>query len=104
MQKTRWTEFCTDRYQFDFGSHSFANGWAQVDMSSDTSYKGSWANPTTFEIFDFTEGDCCLTKCENVDEFKAELERYKAFDDSTKIDAYKMRDKFEALGLAHLCH
>jgi hypothetical protein len=104
MKKETWTEFCADRYKYDFDKCSFKKGWAQIDTSQDASYYGKWCNPTTLEIFSFVEGDCTSSTCENVEEFVQELEDFKKFDNSMRIDAYKNEHKFKELGLAHLLH
>lgn len=31
-----------ERYDFDFGECSYANGWAQIDTRQDASYYGTW--------------------------------------------------------------
>ena len=35
----------SDRYQFDSGECSAANGYAQIDTGQDAWYFGQWANP-----------------------------------------------------------
>ena len=45
-----------DRYQFDWGECSTANGYAQVDTKQDAWYYGTWANPETFTIVSYAEG------------------------------------------------
>ena len=58
-----------DRYLYDFGLCSYANGWAQVDTAQDASYFGTWANPTRLLIFNYCEGDTTLHEAETPEEF-----------------------------------
>ena len=49
-----------DRYLYDFGLCSYANGWAQVDTAQDASCFGTWAHPTRLLIFTYSSGDTTL--------------------------------------------
>lgn len=111
MKTTR--EFApADRYLYDFGLCSYANGFAQVDTSQDASYFGTWANPTRLIVFSYCEGDTTLQECETAEEFAAELRAIDAWNVSqghgrALIDpgldpAFKA--EFERLGLADLLH
>jgi len=62
-----------DRYVYDFGKCSSKNGFAQIDTWQDASYYGTWANPEKPVIFSYCEGDYCATRCDNVQEFIAEI-------------------------------
>lgn len=70
----RIDDYCFgDRYQFDFKICTAEKGWAQVDTYQDAYYFGVWVNPITLETFTFCEGDTTYIKCENENEFKAEV-------------------------------
>lgn len=58
-----------DRYKYDFRQCTSDKGWAQVDTKQDASYFGTWANPLTFELMSYCEGDTTHTKCETEQEF-----------------------------------
>jgi len=58
-----------DRYLYDFGLCSYANGFCQVDTQQDASYFGTWINPTRLILFTYCEGDTTLTECANAAEF-----------------------------------
>ncbi len=76
MEKTR--EFLPgSRYHYDW--LLCPKGYAQIDNTQDASYYGIWANPETFIIFSYTEGDCCTTLCENKEEFINEMRAIKDF-------------------------
>lgn len=66
-----------DRYLYDFKHCTYAKGWAQLDTGQDASYFGTWINPTTLQIFNYCEGDTCLTECDDTAELQAEVERIK---------------------------
>jgi len=109
VQKTK--EFrSTDRYEFDFGECSSKNGFAQLDTGQDTSYYGSWANPWTLKIVNYCEGDIYRIACENVEEFVAEIESIRKWNDEAgwgfRIDAYpkRVKNRFVEIGCGALCH
>lgn len=101
-----------DRYLYDFGLCSSANGFAQVDTSQDASYFGTWANPTLLVIFSYCEGDTTMHECESAEEFAAELRRIDAWNveqghGNARIDpGYdpELQAAFERIGLADLLH
>jgi len=62
-----------DRYFFDLDVCSVSKGYAQVDTSLDASYYGTWANPVTFKIVNYCEGDIYVTLCDTLAEFIAEI-------------------------------
>ena len=115
MEKIR--EFCpADRYRYDFGLCSDSNGFAQIDTWQDASYYGTWANPEKLIIFNYCEGDTCLTKCETAEEFRAEIYALKKWADESGgegergfrgIDPGLNPDniqKWRDIGLAELLH
>ena len=77
-KKRERVENC-DRYAFDFQHCRLADGWAQLDTQEDASYFGNWAHPEQLQVVSFTEGDVCVTSCEDSDEFRAEIERIASF-------------------------
>ena len=111
MRVTR--EFApADRYLYDFGLCSYANGWAQVDTAQDASYFGTWANPTRLLIFTYCEGDTTLHEAETPEEFAAELRDIDAWNrvqgnGLARIDpGYDpaLKVAFEVLGLGDMLH
>jgi len=101
-----------DRYLYDFGLCSYANGWAQVDTAQDASYFGTWANPTRLLIFTYCEGDTTLHEAETPEEFVAELRDIDAWNRAqgnglARIDpGYDpaLKVAFEVLGLGDMLH
>jgi hypothetical protein len=101
-----------DRYTYDFGACSAANGWAQVDTEQDASYYGTWANPTDLKVFSYVEGDICLKIAETPEEFAAELREIDRWNQKmgykpVKIDGMCNDDmiaKFTAMGLGDMLH
>jgi hypothetical protein len=63
------------RYLFDFELRAPHKGWAQFDTTQDAFYYGNWVNPITLELVSYAEGDVVRTKCDDENEFKAELRR-----------------------------
>ena len=61
-----------DRYKYDL---SLCKTWAQVDTRQDAPYYGTWTDPQTRRIFNYCEGDVCLTVCTTDEEYVAELRR-----------------------------
>jgi len=111
MKTTR--EFApADRYLFDFGLCSYANGWAQVDPAQDASYFGTWANPTRLRVFNYCEGDTTLKETASPEDFAAELREIDAWNRSqrnrpARIDPGHdpaMKAAFEGLGLWDMLH
>lgn len=70
---TRGFDVMGDRYRYDFQKCRLSDGWAQLDTRQDASYYGTWANPLTFEIQSYCEGDTTRTKCEDEADFIKEL-------------------------------
>jgi hypothetical protein len=101
-----------DRYLYDFGPCSYANGFAQIDTSQDAPYFGKWANPTSLVIFSYCEGDTTHIQCETEAEFAAELRDIDAWNVSqghgnARVDpgfSADMKAAFERIGLADLLH
>ena len=82
MSKEIIREFApADRYLYDFGKCSTANGWAQIDTSQDASYFGQWINPTRRLIFAYIEGDCVLTKLDTDVELAQEISEMKCWNE-----------------------
>jgi hypothetical protein len=101
-----------DRYLYDFGLCSYANGWAQVDTAQDASYFGTWANPTRLLILNYCEGDTTLKEAGSPGEFATELREVDVWNRAhgyspARIDPGfdpAMREAFEGLGLADMLH
>lgn len=100
-----------DRYRYDFKYCTYANGWAQVDTRQDASYFGTWTNPYTLKIFNYCEGDTCLTECETADDYRQAIGEMHTWNkdagywlgiDPGLNDAMKAR--FAELGLTELLH
>lgn len=101
----------TERYEFDFGECSYANGWAQIDTRQDAPYYGLWCNPTKRAVFSYCEGDRTLEFCADDIEFAAHLRSVADWQKKAGywigIDAGidgTMRARFTALGVADLLH
>ena len=102
----------SDRYSFDTGACSYANGFAQIDTKQDASYYGTWCAPATRTIVNFSEGDLTTTVCETDAEFAEQLRELARWNAEAgygpmKIDAGfgdGLRQAFENLGVANLLH
>ena len=101
----------TVRYEFDFGSCSSENGFAQVDTTQDASYFGTWANPFNLIVFQYCEGDIYKTVCDNLEEFKTEMIEIKDWNTEREywlgIDPglrEKNINKWKEIGLSDLLH
>jgi hypothetical protein len=81
-----------DRYRYDFKLCTPANGWAQLDTKQDAPYFGNWINPIEFKLMSYCEGDTCLTECEDIADFAAELQ--------VCIDWHKEREYFIGIDCA----
>ena len=55
MKITRDFRPLTDRYAFDTGPCSYANGFAQIDTRQDASYYGTWCSPVARTIVSFCD-------------------------------------------------
>ena len=112
MKITRDFRPLSDRYSFDFGLCTTANGFAQIDTRQDASYFGTWSAPAKRTIVNFCEGDVTTTVCETDAEFVQQLRELAAWNAERgygpmKIDAGfddGLRQAFETLGLADLLH
>jgi hypothetical protein len=101
-----------DRYTYDFGACSYANGFAQVDTSQDASYFGTWCSPSRLMVVSYCEGDVTIKTAETPEEFAAELRAIDAWNvehghGRALIDpgfGEDMKAAFVALGLADLLH
>ena len=97
MKTTRDFRPLSDRYRFDCGPCSYANGFAQIDTRQDASCYGAWCSPAKRTIVNFCEGDVTTTVCETDEGGYGPM----------KIDALShdaLREAFERLGLADLLH
>lgn len=112
MKRTDDFLMMADRYRFDFGECSSANGFAQVDTGQDASYYGTWANPFTFEIITYAEGDICRLQAESKGEFVREIQAIRIWNETQGhgffgIDAMcqeNIESEFRSLGLGDLLH
>ena len=112
MKTTRDFRPLSDRYEFDCGPCSYANGFAQIDTTQDAPYYGTWCSPTERTIVSFSEGDVTTRVCETDAELVAEIRELVRWSDEagygpTKIDAMhhdELRQAFEKLGLRDLLH
>ena len=112
MKITRDFRPLSDRYAFDCGPCSYANGFAQIDTKQDASYYGTWCSPAARTIVSFCEGDVTTTVCENDQELVEQIRELARWTDEAgygpmKIDAVfhdELRPAFEKLGLADLLH
>lgn len=101
-----------ERYDFDFGECSYANGWAQIDTRQDASYYGTWCSPTRREIVNYCEGDVTRQIADTDEEFVKAIREHQDWVEGAghgpmKIDpgfAPEMKADFERLGLADLLH
>lgn len=101
-----------DRYAYDFGPCSSANGFAQIDTRQDAHYYGTWCSPDKRAIVNYCEGDVTTTICDDDAEFVAELRRLKTQMDESgwgpvHIDPGldpSFRDRFVSLGVQDLLH
>ena len=102
----------SDRYSFDVGQCSYANGFAQIDTRQDASHHGKWTSPADRTIVNFCEGDVTTTVCETDAEYVDQLRELARWNDERsygpmKIDAVfndGLRQAFEKLGVADLLH
>ena len=102
----------SDRYTFDCGPCSYANGFAQIDTTQDASYYAYWSSPTARTIVNFAEGDLTTTVCDTDAEFVGQLRELARWNDEAgygpmKIDPGRdegLRHAFEKLGVADLLH
>ena len=100
-----------DRYVYDFGPCSSANGYAQIDTGDDAHYYGNWANPYKRILFSYVEGDCTKTICDTDEEFTEEMRRTHAWHKTNSgkcaVDPglnKERTEKWESMGLADLLH
>ena len=112
MKITRNFRPLSDRYSFDYGPSSYANGFAQIDTRQDASYYGVWCSPSQRTIVSFCEGDVTTTVCETDEVFVRQIRELARWNDEAgygpmKIDALcrdELRQAFEKLGLTDLLH
>ncbi len=108
VHKTDEHRMMTERYYFDCGECA---AWAQLDTDQDAPYYGGWANPETFQILTFAEGDITRIKCDTPEEFTAELRSLIDWNKEAThwigIDTWpnvKMAAQFAALGFQGELH
>lgn len=98
-----------DRYKYDFTL--LDKGYSQIDTDQDAWYYGNWANPDTFVIFTYAEGDCIIVECDDKEEFVEEIRKMVEWNKERqgfcKIDpglSPKSREKWVNLGLQDILH
>ena len=102
----------SDRYSFDVGACSYANGFAQIDTRQDGAHFGTWGAPATRTIVNFCEGDVTTTVCETDAEFAEQLRELARWNAEAGYGPMKidpgfddgLRQAFENLGVADLLH
>ena len=112
MKITRDFRPLSDRYSFDCGPCSYANGFAQIDTKQDAPYLGTWVSLGARTIVNFSEGDLTTTVCETDAELIEQIRDMAKWNDEAgygpmKIDPGRdeaLRQAFEKLGLADLLH
>lgn len=106
-------EHCpSDRYRYDFGPCSTANGFAQVDTDQDAWYYGTWANPEKHIIFTYCEGDCTTIECDTDEEFVAEMRKLEEWNNKERGGFCKVdpglregaQEPWKRLGLGDMLH
>ena len=100
-----------DRYVYDFGPCSYANGFAQIDTKQDASYFGTWCSPSKRAIVSYCEGDVTTQIAETDKEFADIVRELADWTNNAghgpmKIDAINtpIGDALAAMGLADLLH
>ena len=112
MKITRDFRPLSDRYSFDCGACSYANGFAQIDTRQDAPWYGSWVSVRARTIINFCEGDVTTTVCETDFDLVEQLRELARWNDEAgygpmKIDpgmGDDLRQAFEKLGVADLLH
>lgn len=111
MKTTR--EFCpSDRYAYDFGPCTYANGFAQIDTKQDASYFGTWVSPARRMIVNYCEGDVTIHVAETGQEL---VEGLREIDEWNVAHGYgraridpglnpAFRQEFVALGAGEFLH
>jgi len=114
MQKIR--DFApSNRYTYDFGMCSISKGFAQVDTSQDASYFGTWANPYTFTIVNYCEGDIYTDIADDCEEFVKAINdlkgwneengfHFKGIDPGIGKVGDKLKQRFVDIGLSRFLH
>ena len=99
-----------DRYVYDYTL--LPKGFSQVDTEQDCHYFGNWANPITYELVSYTEGDECLTSCDTLEEFISELNHMNEWNIGQGMKAVKIdpglneakRQEWVDIGLKEMLH
>ena len=95
MRITRDFKPMSDRYGFDFGPCSNANGFAQIDTRQDASYYGTWCSPAARTIVNFCEGDVTTTVCETDAEFADQPPRIGQVARRTRLWPHEYRPRIQ---------
>ncbi len=110
MKKTELFDGEMNRYAFDFEHCRLNDGWSQLDTEQDFSHYGNWAHPERLHVVSFVEGDITVSKCEDEDEFVAEIEKLAMFHITTNSGRFSIdpgnnsKHSWKALGLAGYLH
>ena len=112
MKIIRGFQPLSERYSFDVGPCSYANGFAQIDTRQDAPYYGTWCSPAARTIVNVCEGDVTTRVCETDAEFVEQLRELARSNADRgygpmKIDpgsGRELRHAFEKLGVADLLH
>ena len=99
-----------DRYVYDYSL--IPKGYSQLDTEQDAHYYGHWANPKTFKLVGYCEGDECITSCNTLEEFISEINRMNKWNidngwKPVKIDPGLNKDKIQEwvdIGLEEYLH
>jgi hypothetical protein len=102
----------TDRYIYDFDLCTTSKGYAQVDTEQDAHYYGTWANPFDLIVISYCEGDVCISKAANEQEFIDELNAIKQWniDNGWRFKGIDpgfneaLKNRFIELGLSDLLY
>ena len=97
------------RYIFD---NRLPSDYAQLDTSEDASWYGNWASAQRLTFISYAEGDCVITKCETVEEFKEEFKSFLSFCDRIGYEFLGIdpgwlspnKDQWHKIGLNEFLH
>ena len=101
-----------DRYIFDRGPCSYANGFAQIDTGQDASYFGTWCSPERRTMVNYCEGDLTTIICDSDEEFVTLLRENAEWTEANGHGPFRidpgldpsMKEVFDCLGLSDLLH
>ena len=108
-------EFFNDinRYHWDFDICTPARGFAQVDTTQDAWYYGTWANPFSFTLVTYAEGDLNTSVADTADEFCEMIRDFVGWNNAEGLARFKgidpmlsphIEQAFQALGLGEFLH